>query len=376
MIGMYIHVPFCDKKCYYCDFYSIKTPKNTKIIHQFIESLIYEINNFTLAENIKITTLYFGGGTPSVLNINQLTLIFEALKLKFDFNELDEITFEINPEHITNEYLYGLEQLGVNRLSVGVQSLNNKHLRFLGRNHNKELIYKAFEIINSFSIKNINADLIFGFDGLELNDIYNIVNFFIEQSIAHISTYHLSYEKGTLFYKYLNNQTIKEVSDNKSYEQYQYIRKVLTDFKYEHYEISNYALKGFRSKHNSNYWLGMDYIGFGPSAHSFINNTRYWNQSNLFKYLKIKHTDIKNSEILTTIDEFNEYLMLRLRTNRGLSIKEMSKCFSTDFVNHFLNKSQSFIENKQIIFKEDYYKIAPEHWLISDAIISDLFIVE
>ncbi len=374
MAGIYIHIPFCKMKCGYCDFYSIT---NLRYKENFIKSLLNEISlRKNELKNVPIKTLYFGGGTPSLLSISDFKLIFEAIHSNYDADSIEEITIETNPDDVNKEFFIELNAIGFNRVSMGIQSFNNKILAFMNRRHSAQQAISAVDTIKNTGFTNMSIDLIYGVPDMSMEVWNDSIQKAINLDVQHISAYHLTFEPNTEFYKKLQNNELNEIDENDSLEQHKVLVKQLNNAGFDDYEISNFSKTSFESKHNSNYWSGLPYIGFGPSAHSFINNKRRWNDSNLLKYINnlgVNNTYF-NEENLSEVDIYNETIMLGLRTKKGVQISKLDN-FDTHIRTAFL-KGKSPMLKSELLFEEDgYLKVNNKHRFLTDKLIADLFIV-
>ena len=374
MAGIYIHIPFCKTRCIYCDFFSCTLEKD---ISPLISGIIKEIDlkKDYVGEEV-IETIYFGGGTPSFISTLFIQQILDEIQKQFKISTSAEITIEVNPDDISEKKAIELFAMGINRISMGVQSFEDKILRFLGRRHNAKQAISAFEILKNTGFKNISLDLIYGIPGLSLKDWKNTLEQIVILAPQHISAYHLTIEKGTSLHKLLIDNKINTIPDQDSVQQYIMLSETLKNHRYFHYEISNFAKPRFESKHNSGYWFGKKYIGLGPSAHSFDGNTRQWNLADIHKYIERVHTRCFyfKKEALTKKKRYNEFLMTRLRTLQGIQITELETQFGKDYLQLFSEgiKKQELYNNIIQISSGNY--IIPENkWFISDSIISDLF---
>ena len=328
-LGLYIHIPFCEKKCSYCDFYSIH--KNNKIIEKYVQALKKEIILYAEhLQNKKINTVYFGGGTPSLLKPQMIDELLKIIRKKFKLLNKTEISLEANPSSMNQEKIYEYNKSGVNRLSLGVQSFCNKELDMLGRLHNfsqaREIIKK---VRNTFS--NYNIDLIFALPGQTLDQWKNNLQNALEFDPPHLSIYNLQIEKDTQLYKMVKNNNLTPVDDKLDAEMYKITRQILQQAGYNQYEISNFARDSFESRHNLLYWKFKPYLGLGPSAHGFCGDKRYYNINNVSEYItqlnKNKYP-VKKIIELTERDLMAEKMFMGLRLNRGVSKKIFYKRFS------------------------------------------------
>ena len=375
MAGIYIHIPFCKSKCNYCDFFS-KIPNNNSI-SKYIEAVIKELElRKQYLNNQKIETIYFGGGTPSILSIKNINDIFTSISEHYNLTDNFEFTFEANPDDLSKNYLQDLKNFTeINRLSIGVQSFSGNDLKLMERRHNSNQAINSIKNAKKIGFNNISADLIYGLPKMNIENWSKNLEIMFELGIQHLSAYHLTYEQGTVFYKWLQNQKINEINETESIEQFEKLIYEAEQNGFIHYEISNFAKPDYFSKHNFNYWKQKKYLSIGTSAHSFDGNSRQWNIANIAEYINsINENKIPAEiEILSEKDKFNEYIMTSLRTFLGIDI---------DFIeNNFDNKFYLSIKNsltkkiKAGFLKKDKNKIVLtlKGKFISDAIITDLF---
>ena len=365
-IYIYIHIPYCYKKCPYCAFVSFE--KQFSTLDLYINKLIKEIKSFKTAKTVK--SIYFGGGTPSTLNPKHIESIINAVYLNFSIDKNPEITFEANPISLKEQYLKSLNSIGINRLSIGIQSFLNKKLKTLGRLHDSSLGENAILKAKEIGFENISLDLIYGLYESKSDIEYELKKVCL-LDIQHVSTYMLSVEKGTEFEKRLKNGSLRVSNDDEMADMYLFISEYLTSNGFEHYEISNFAKYGFESRHNCSYWLGYDYRGFGVSASSFIDGIRFSNTDSLKDYLSGKTVVFK--EKLSKEDRIKEAFVLMLRTNKGVNIKEFDKMFDTDIKKLYGNTLQKFIDANLIIEKNgNLFLNGAKSMIISNAIFSEL----
>ena len=373
MAGIYIHVPFCVSRCGYCDFYKV-----TNFDHKegYVDALLreLELRRFFLEDAI-VETIYFGGGTPSTLSLNQIELILKAITQFFVLSDLVEITVECNPDDITAEYLLGLKNLGVNRLSIGIQSFDDEMLRFMQRRHNSMQSFKAIDLAKKVGFDNISIDLIYGLPNISNAAWIKNVKMALELQISHLSAYHLTIEKRTAFEKLLQNGVITEVEEENSVLQFDILLDLAAKAGFEQYEISNFCKDGRYSQHNSNYWFGVPYLGLGPSAHSYNGKSRFWNVSDLSKYLlSLSRSELPlQEELLTDIDKFNETLMIGLRTKWGVNINHFQNTLSPTLLVHFNNVLESQLSNGNVYLQNGFVRIESSKFMVSDSIISNMF---
>jgi oxygen-independent coproporphyrinogen-3 oxidase len=373
MAGIYLHIPFCKKKCHYCDFHF-----STKLDgqQQMVEAIINEAKQRKdyLPENVK--TIYFGGGTPSLLSKAQLDQILQALRDLFDLDDQVEITFECNPDDLTKEKLVSLKNSGVNRLSIGIQSFDDDVLSFMNRAHNADEAIKVISLAQDVGFDNITADLIYGVPDKSFDYWKNQVELMLRQNVQHISAYCLTIEPKTVFgHKQLKGQ-LKEVTDEESLEQFNYLKNTLAAHGFEQYEISNFAKDNYISKHNSAYWLGKEYLGLGPSAHSYNIKSRAWNISNNALYVKKIKANAAAYELeeLSDQDKFNDYILTRLRTKWGIVKTDLQHLSSGLDLSAFNLECQRHLQLENLIEETDKYKLSEKGKFLADGIAGDLFI--
>ena len=372
MAGLYIHIPFCTKRCLYCDFFSNTDMKFKK---PYINAIIREMElrqEYLKGEPIK--TIYFGGGTPSQLQKNDFKRIFEAINCLFDTSSCEEITLEANPDDITPEYAASLRELPFNRISMGVQSFKDKDLHFLNRRHNREQALQAVKLCKENAIQNINIDLIYGLPGQTSKEWQENLEEAIQMKIPHISAYHLIYEEGTALYKLMKAGKVTPIEEELSVDLFSILINKLTEAGYLHYEISNFSFPGCFSRHNSSYWTGQQYIGIGPSAHSYNGKSRQWNISSLPRYLQGIQTDTPDVEIeeLSINTKYNEYIITGLRTMWGIRITDIREQFGEEKSDYLEQQAVPFLRQGLLVRKNDTLTLTKEGIFISDSIMSDL----
>jgi oxygen-independent coproporphyrinogen-3 oxidase len=337
MAGLYIHIPFCNEKCFYCDFYS---GNQLYLIDEYVDALILEIrlrqDYLTVKE---INTIYFGGGTPSLLSERQITKILKEIYQKFKVHSEVEVTIECNPENINQLYVEQLLDAGINRISLGVQFLDDIVLAEFNRKHTKELIFNSLDTIQSSNIRNLSVDLIFSVPGISDQALLQSLNFLLPYDIKHYSAYNLTIAKNSILFWKIQKGEILESDESVFLSQYEIIYNHLLSHGYSQYEVSNYCRTGYFSKHNLAYWEQQPYLGIGVSAHSYNRHSRQWNHTNIKKYirdLKMNVIDFK-VEQLTEIDVYNEYVILKLRTYTGMSVSYIKNNFDAKLSEHFLS---------------------------------------
>ena len=359
-LGIYVHIPFCKRKCNYCDFYSVKW--NEKSENKYIDAVINEIKNYknTLDEKYYVNTIYFGGGTPTIINPDNLRRIIEKLRIAFEIDENAEISMEANPNTLTPENLKAYKEIGINRLSIGIQSLNDDILYKIGRIHNSQEALEAIDRAKQFGFENINADVMFNIPGQTITDIETTLSKVIEKNVRHISFYSLKLEKGTPMYDMEKSSKIIMPEEDEEREMYYAGRNVMKDNNLFQYEISNFAVKGYECKHNLKYWNQEEYIGIGPAAHSFLNSVRYSNPSDLNLYCQNSEANVfeRNiQEVMNQKDLIFEYIMLRLRLTEGLNMVDFKSKFSIDFNETYSKQIDHLTKNNLLEYSGDFVKL-------------------
>jgi oxygen-independent coproporphyrinogen III oxidase len=374
MSGIYIHVPFCKQACNYCDFHFSTSLQNKGAL---VSSLLNEIDlRINYLSNKTIETIYFGGGTPSLLSEKESFSILEKIYKLYNVSNNAEITFECNPDDLSGEKLKELKRLEVNRLSIGLQSFNDEELIWMNRAHTATESESSVKRSQDRGFENITIDLIYGSKFSNLTNWKKTLDKAISLNVPHISSYNLTIEDKTkLGHDYKVKKEVA-IDDEKSSELFIEMIDRLEKNNFIQYEISNFGKDGFFSKHNSNYWKGEHYLGLGPSAHSFDGASRQWNVSN--NNLYIKHISDKTEsyfekEILTETEKFNEYILTSLRTIWGVSLNYLKTNFNSDLVNTFLNKIPDYTKKELIVIKENTYCLTEQGKLLADKIASELF---
>lgn len=350
----------------------------------YVDAIIKEMDRYTdFFNDDPIHTIYFGGGTPSLLPLNLLEKLFVAIRNHWNIDDVIEVTLECNPENITPSFLEQLKQMPINRLSIGVQSLIDNELKWLGRCHNAETAINAIRLAQRSGFDNISCDLIFALPVQTISSLFYSLKQLISLNIQHISVYSLMFEEGSKITKLMQKGDLLPLDENISAEMYAVVTNVLKNNGFVHYEISNYARPGFRSKHNSGYWNGVRYLGLGASAHSFNGNTRFYNIPHTIKYINAINNEqpVATVEILTDAEKFNDFVFTALRTSDGIDLNELSLRFGPEKYNYILSIAQKYIEagNISITFSADNpsrLKLTDAGVYISDYIISDFMLVE
>jgi len=375
MSGIYIHIPYCKQACHYCDFH-FSTSMKTK--NEMIDCIVKEMDIRKSEFSKKIDSVYIGGGTPSVMTNLELETIFNGLEKKFSISDLKEITIEINPEDLINEKLEFYNEIGINRLSIGIQSMNNNILKWMNRSHNKNQIINGLNTVKEIGYENISLDFIYGTPKNLTRDIKDELLEILKFNPTHLSCYHLTIEDGTYFGHLEKKRKIKRIEDDVSQKEFQWISEKLKSKNYQHYEISNFALQGKQSFHNSNYWNQSSYIGLGPGAHSFRNSTRRWNISNNRLYIKNIKAGVPyfEQEVLSPYDLVNEKIMLGLRTLNGLDKNYIFSIVPQSIKDEIESKLNTFLKDEILISTNNIISMNPEKWLLSEYVSRELFILK
>ena len=369
----YIHIPFCDHKCIYCDFYSIVTSNN---IQPFLKSVKKEINYYSnmYSEGRELISIYFGGGTPSLMEPDYIREIIDTIKEKFNVAENSEITLETNPGTVSLEKLKKFQEAGINRLSIGIQSFENEDLKFLTRIHNSETAIKTVNDAVTAGFENISLDLIFNLPNQTKKKWKENLKQAIDLPIKHISAYSLILERGTILNKMVLDEKVKIQDEDYDAELYSTTIDFLTANGFNQYEVSNFAKPGFECVHNNAYWHYTDYFGFGTSAHSFINNKRWWNFSSLKMYIEnIERLGnaVAGSETITPEKALNEFVMLELRSS-GLNIKEFGNLFGDSWLKEKYPYFELLKKNDFVKISTGLIKMTNKGYAICDEILKEL----
>jgi len=370
-MGIYIHIPFCRSKCAYCNFFSVTTQQRTDEVLSLIVKELSLQRDFFGGE--KVETIYFGGGTPSAVAPEQLLEILDAIYDLFPVADATEITVEVNPDDATFNYLSALSGR-FNRLSIGIQSFMEDDLLLLGRKHQPQHTFEAIANARKAQFDNISIDLIYGISKNHENWIKTL-DTALTFNPEHISAYSLTVEENTILHHKIKRGEQPTAADNIVEHQYNILTQKLREADYEHYEISNFAKVGYASKHNSAYWNGKPYLGVGPAAHSFDGDTRRWNVAKISDYCQtIAQSELPaTTEILTKTDKYNEFIMLHLRQKAGLNLSDLNRRFGETMSDYFTTKIRPYVASGHIINGADRFYLSETSFLISDHIISGLF---
>jgi oxygen-independent coproporphyrinogen III oxidase len=374
MSGIYFHIPFCKVKCNYCDFYRSTDLSYTNVVLSAIEKELSVRKDYITDKRIE--TIYFGGGTPSLLKKEQLTGLLNLIYSNFNVTPGVEITFEANPDDLSPEYLDQLITSGINRLSIGIQSFSDSDLKFMGRRHSSQQAIDAVKNAQQAGFNNISIDLIYGIPGMSFQQWQRNLNQAFDLKVQHLSAYHLTYHEGTAFWSNLQKGVLTEVDEEDSLQQFEELITKSAENNFIQYEISNFALEWYYSRHNSSYWKQVEYLGLGPSAHSYNKTTRYWNPSDTMAYLKAIQAGkaAGEFEVLTLTDKFNDYLITSLRTIWGIDKDYIKTEFGDKIVNYLENKLTELLISGVIEKRNNKFYITKKGIFISDRIIEELFL--
>lgn len=370
--GMYIHVPFCVQKCGYCSFYSI--PFDPSIAGKYIDAVLRECSLYQQKYPLALKTLYIGGGTPTVLSADQLNRFLTDLDKIIHLSGLPEVTIEANPGTLTREKLKVLREQHVGRISLGIQSLNNKILRTLGRIHTAEGARSAYQNIRQAGWENCGIDLIFAVPGQTLSNWKDDLLKTVELKPEHISLYGLTVEKGTPLARSIKAGSLSMPQEESYAAMYEYAIEFLSSRGYRHYEISNFALPGFESRHNSAYWDHSEYLGLGAAAHSFVGRRRWWNIRDVGRYIKkidSGHLPVENSERLSRRDLLHESIFLSLRKAEGINIPTINREYKIDFFKKYRATMEKLQKAGWIQVTHDTVSLSHQGWLVADAVMAE-----
>ncbi|WP_018614183.1 radical SAM family heme chaperone HemW [Segetibacter koreensis] len=374
MAGVYIHIPFCRKACHYCNFHFSTT---IQLREGFVNALLQEIELQKTYLSEPVTTIYFGGGTPSIFPSADIENIIFTLKKSFIIENTAEITLEANPDDITSEKLAEWKEIGINRLSIGIQSFFEKDLLWMNRAHTAQQAFDCIALAKKAGFNNLTIDLIYGTPTLSDEAWEKNVKTAIDLQVPHLSCYALTVEPKTALEKLIKQKTLADIDTEKQARHFELLMHWMQEAGYEHYEISNFAKPGFRSKHNSSYWQGKPYLGLGPSAHSFNGLSRQWNVANNALYIQsIKKGLVPfEAEVLTREQQLNEYIMTSLRTTEGISLEKVKLNFGKDKYEYLINTARPHLNHHHLTIENDYLKTTTKGKLLADGIAADLFVL-
>lgn len=372
MAGIYIHIPFCKQACYYCDFhFSTSIKKKSELVNALVKELELRKNELN---NLTVETIYFGGGTPSLLTIDEIRLLIDSVYKHYKVIENPEITLEANPDDLSKDQINKLSNTQINRLSIGIQSFFEADLKLMNRAHNVEEAKACLEEATKH-FDNISIDLIYGIPGLTHENWIKNIETALSFKVPHISSYALTVEPKTALDTFIKKGVIKNVDDDLAQEQFFMLIEKLEASGFVHYELSNFGKPNYFSKNNSAYWQGKSYLGIGPSAHSFNGNERSWNVRNNSKYIKaIEQNKLPlETETLSITDKYNEYVMTGLRTIWGISIEKVEHDFGENYKKYLLQQAEKHISEHLLYIDNDTLLVTQKGKFLSDGIASDLF---
>ena len=373
MSGIYIHIPFCKQACHYCDFhFSTSMKKKDEMVLALANEIQMRKSEF---ENEVVETIYFGGGTPSLLQMADLKFLISEVYKNYNVAENPEITLEANPDDLSKERIIELSKSPINRLSIGIQSFFEDDLQMMNRAHNSVEAKNCLEEATKY-FENISLDLIYGIPGLSNEKWKQNIDTALSFGISHISSYALTVEPKTALFKLIQTRKIAKPNDDLAQEHFSILVETLEANGFIHYELSNFGKENYFSKNNSAYWLGKKYIGIGPSAHSYDRISRSWNVANNSIYLKSLQVNTlpKETEILSKTDQYNEYIMTGLRTIWGVSLDRVENEFGTTYLEYLTNQAQKFLDNNLLSIEENVLKATKKGKFLTDGIASDLFL--
>ncbi len=373
MAGIYIHIPFCHQKCHYCNFYSVASKKNKAV---FVTALLKEIElQKVYLEGEMISTVYFGGGTPSQLDTSEIQQIIQQLYVHFHIDNHAEITLEANPDDLIEDKLQELSNTSINRLSIGIQSFHDADLTYLNRIHSAEQAKDAIKNAQKYGFSNLSIDLIYGIPTLSNEAWIENIETAIKLNIPHISAYCLTVESATALEVLIKKGKMPAVDEEKASQQFEILMDILQKNNYIHYEISNFCKEGFVSQHNSNYWKQKKYLGLGPSAHSYNLISRQWNVADIMKYILSVEKRIVpyESEVLSIAQQYDEYILTGLRTIWGVDEVEILNKYGSDIHHYFKKQIVNFIQKGWVSRKGNVYLLTTTGKYFADGIASELF---
>lgn len=372
MASIYVHIPFCQSRCIYCDFFSTTNiPMQQRYVERLGQELLCRREEWPL--HARTSSIYIGGGTPSTLPHKLIQRILDDICRLYPIDANAEITIEANPDDVTPEWIKALRQTPVNRISMGVQTFNDETLRIIRRRHTAEQATRAVRLLQDAGYQNLSIDLIYGLPNQDLKDWELNLKKAFDLDISHLSAYSLMYEEGTALTRMLERGEVEEMSEEESIACYEMLCKMMHEHGFEHYEISNFAKPGMHSHHNTAYWMGEPYLGFGAGAHSYDGKSvRRWNADSLNEY--INNSESFETEHLTERDLYNEFVMTRLRTSRGFELSELERRFGKNALTHCTEMAQPHMQSGHLILEDSRLHLTEKGVFVSNDVISDLFL--
>lgn len=374
MSGIYLHIPFCRKACHYCNFH-FSTSK--KYVQEVVDALTHELAIRQGELKQAVETIYFGGGTPSMLTSAQISVLIAAVYDNYNVLPEPEITIEVNPDDITQSYLAALKNAGVNRLSIGIQSFHNRELKLMNRAHDGKQALQSVVWAQEF-FDNISIDLLYGTPHTTFSDWQENLATALVLNVPHISSYALTLEPKTALERFVAKGVVSLLDEAEVEAQFLYLLDTLTQKGYEHYELSSFGKPGYHSKNNTAYWKGKPYLGIGPSAHGFDGTHRYWNVSNNVRYVAsvANHKLPQTIEKLSTVDRYNEAIMIGLRASWGVSLTQLEIQLGKRYRNHLQKEATRFIHEGLLHIEDDCLKATRKGAFVADGISADLFLID
>lgn len=376
MAGIYLHIPFCKRRCIYCDFYSTTQGEKREAYIRTLFKELEQRQDYLQGETVE--TIYLGGGTPSQLEENDFKRIFDTIYRMYPIAESPEITLEANPDDLTPEYIGMLRSFPFNRLSMGIQTFNEVMLERLHRRHTARQAIEAFENCRKAGFQNISIDLMYGLPGETTESWENDLSQAVRLHPEHISAYHLIYEEGTALWKLREEHRVKEVDEDLSVDFFSRLMQRLKENGYQHYEISNFCLPDKYSRHNSSYWTGKKYLGCGPSAHSYNGTSRQWNIASLDNYIKgiTEGSPVSEIEELDLYTRYNDFVITSIRTCWGMPLGQLKEKFGEKLYRYCLRMAQPHLQQGTLEITEETLKLTEKGIFISDGIMSDMLWVD
>ena len=374
MSGIYIHIPFCKQACYYCDFhFSTSLKKKEDMLEAIAKELVFRKSEIS----DQVATIYFGGGTPSLLNQEEINRIVELVDEHYDLVHDPEITLEANPDDLTQDKIEALALSGVNRLSIGIQSFFDEDLQYMNRAHNADQARRAMELATKH-FENITVDLIYGLPHLSEESWKKNLAYTFELGVQHISSYALTVEPKTALDHFIKTGKYQAPKDSLTKKHFKILQEETKNQEYIQYEISNFGREGFFSKHNTSYWKGISYLGIGPAAHSYDGLHRSWNIANNAKYISSIQKGLLplEKELLSVEDRINESIMTGLRTIWGVSLKDIGKRNGEKYKNEILLQAEKYLEKEILYVEQEHLFLRPESYFLADGISADLFLLK
>lgn len=373
MAGIYLHIPFCKRRCIYCDFFSTT---QSNLMPQYIDALCRELEiRKDYLEGEQIETIYWGGGTPSQLNEKLFEQVFHTIDANYQVSDEAEVTLEANPDDLTPAYIDMLRKLPFNRLSMGIQTFDDRTLKLLNRRHTTQQAIEAFENCRKAGFKNISIDLMYGLPGETTESWERDLQQAVRLNPEHISAYHLIYEEGTPLWTLREQHRVAEADEDLSLNLFTQLIHRLKENGYVHYEISNFCLPGFHSKHNSSYWTGKKYLGCGASAHSYNGSSRQWNVASLNKYIEgisENNNSVSEKEVLDRYTRYNDFVITTLRTCWGMSLVRLKDDFGNELYDYCLRMAKPYLKQGTLSLSDNILRLTDKGIFISDGIMSDL----